>query len=56
MAKTSKIIKSNRHPNTTMPAKLSPEVPYLHAFWTPPGTGTLPPPWAACSNVWPLFQ
>ena len=25
-------------------------------FWTPPGMGTLPPPWAACSNVWPLFQ
>jgi len=27
---TSKIIETNRQPNTTMPAKLSPEVPHLH--------------------------
>jgi len=32
LEKTSKIIKSNYQPNTTMPAKLCPEVPYLHVF------------------------
>jgi len=32
LEKTSKIIKSNRHPNTTMPAKPCPEVPHLHVF------------------------
>ena len=53
---TSKIIKSNHQPITTMPAKPCPEVPCLHVFWTPPGMGTPPLPWAACSNVWPLFQ
>jgi len=30
--KTSKIIKSNRHLNTTMPAKPCPKVPHLHVF------------------------
>jgi len=28
LEKTSQIIKSNRHPNTTMPAKPCPEVPH----------------------------
>jgi len=32
LEKTSKIIKSNRQPNTTMPAKPCPEVPHLHVF------------------------
>jgi len=53
LEKTSKIIKSNRHPNTPMPAKPCPEVPHPHGFWTPPGMGTPPLPWAAWSNVWP---
>jgi len=37
LEKTSKIIKSNRHPNPTMPAKPCYEVPHLHVFWRPPG-------------------
>jgi len=53
LEKTSKIVKSNRRPNTTMPAKPCPEVPHLHSFWTPPGMVTPPLPWAACSNAWP---
>jgi len=32
LEKTSKIITSNRHPNTTMPAKPCPQVPHLHVF------------------------
>jgi len=32
LEKTSKIIKSNRQPNTTTPAKPYPEVPHLHVF------------------------
>jgi len=32
LEKTSKVIKSNRHPNPTMPAKPYPEVPCLHVF------------------------
>ena len=32
LEKTSKIIKSNRQPNTTTPAKPCPEVPHLHMF------------------------
>jgi len=32
LQKTSKTTKSNREPNTTMPAKPSPEVLYLHVF------------------------
>jgi len=37
LEKTSKIIKSNHHPNTTMPTKPYPEVPHVYVFWTPPG-------------------
>jgi len=48
LEKTSKMIKSNCKANSTMPAKPCPEVPHLHVFWTPPGTGTPPLPWAAC--------
>ena len=48
LEKTSKIVKSNHQPDTTVPAKPCPEVPYLHIFWTPPGMMTPPPPWAAC--------
>jgi len=32
LEKTSKIIRSNRHPNTPMPGKPCPEVPHLHGF------------------------
>jgi len=32
LEKTSKIIRSNHHPNTTMLAKPCPEVPYLDVF------------------------
>jgi len=32
LEKMSKIIKSNRQPNTTMPAKPCPEEPHLHVF------------------------
>ena len=53
---TSKTIKSNHPPNTTMPTRPCPKVSYLHIFWTPPGMGTPPLPWAACSNAWPLFH
>jgi len=35
LEKTSKIIKSNHQPNTTMPAKPCPEVPHLHVFQIP---------------------
>jgi len=48
----SKIIKSNRQPNTTT----SRSATHLHVFWTHPGTVTPPPPWATCSSAWPLFQ
>ena len=48
LEKTSKIIKSNCQPVTTMPSKPCPEVPYLHVFWTSPGMVTPPLPWAAC--------
>jgi len=51
LEKTSKIIKSNHPPNTTLPIKPYPEVPHLHVFRTPPGMVTQPPPWAACSNA-----
>ena len=54
LEKTSRIIKSNRHPNPTTPAKPCPEGPHPHLFWTPPGMGTPPLPWAAWSNAWPL--
>jgi len=56
LEKTSKIIESNHALNTTMPIKPCPEVPYLDVFWTPPGMGTPPLPWAAWSNFWPLFH
>jgi len=56
LEKTSKITKSNRQPNTTMPAKSCPEVPYLHVFWTPLGKATAQHPWAACFNVSQLFK
>jgi len=56
LEKTSKIIESNYPSNTTVPTKPYPEVPCPHIFWTPPGTGTHPPPWTAYSNAWPLFQ
>ena len=56
LEKTSKIIKSNCQPNTTMPAKPCPKVPHLHAFWTPPGMGTPLLPWVACSNACTLFH
>jgi len=56
LEKTSKIIKSNHQPIATVPAKPCPKVPHLHVFWTPPGMGTPPLPWAAWSNAWPLFQ
>jgi len=56
LEKTSKITKSNHQTNTTMPAKPYLEVPHLHIFLTPPGMVSQPPPWAACSNAWPLFQ
>jgi len=46
LEKTSKIIKSNHHPNTTMPTKPYPEVPRRHVFLTPPGMGTQPLRWA----------
>jgi len=50
LEKTSKIIKSNRHPTTTMPAKPCPEVPRLHVFWTPPGMVTPSLPWAVLDH------
>jgi len=56
LEKTSEIIKSSCQPNTPTPAKPCPEVPHPHGFWTPPGMGTPPPPWAAWSNAWPRFQ
>jgi len=32
LEETSKIMKSNHQPNTTLPTKPCPEVPYLHVF------------------------
>jgi len=52
LAKTSKITMPNRHPNTPVPAKLCPQVPRPRGFWTPPGMGTPPLPWAAWSSAW----
>jgi len=54
--KTSKIITSNRQSSTTMPAKSYPKGLHLPVFWTSPRVVTPPPPWAACSNAWLLFQ
>ena len=56
LQKTSKIIKSNCQPNTTMPDKTCPKVPHLHVFWTPPGMVSPPLPRTACSNAWQPFQ
>jgi len=56
LGKAAEITKANRHPNTPLPAKPRLEVPHPHGFWTPPGMRTPPPPWAACSSVWPIFQ
>ena len=56
LEKNSKIIKANHHPKTTMRAKPCPELPHLHGFWTPPGMGTPPLPWAAWSDAWSLFS
>ena len=39
-----KTSKTNSQSNTTMPAKPCPDVPYLHAFLTPPGMVTPPLP------------
>jgi len=55
LEKTSKIIKSNRQPNTTMPTKPCPEVPHLHIFLTPPRMVTQPPHWAAYASVYCIF-
>ena len=48
LEKTSKIIKSNCQPNTTIPTKPRPEVLHLHVFRTPPWMVTPPLLWAAC--------
>jgi len=37
------------------PNKPCPSVQHLKVSWTPPGTATPSPPWAACSSIWPLF-
>jgi len=50
LEKTSKIIKSNHQPNTTMPAKPYPEVPHLHVFLTPPGLVTPPNRFSSSSD------
>jgi len=39
LEKTSKIIKSNCHPNTPTPAKPCPEVPHAHGFLNPSRDG-----------------
>jgi len=46
LERTSKIIKSNHHPNTPTPAKPRPEVPHLHVFQTPRKPSR--PPHPAC--------
>jgi len=51
LEKTSKIIKSNHLPNTTMPDKPCPEMAHLHVFWTPPGMVTPQLPWAAAGRM-----
>jgi len=47
LEKASKVIKSNCQPNTTVPAKPCSQGPHPDGFWTPPGMGTPPLPWAA---------
>ena len=56
LEKTSKVIRSSRPLNTTMPTNSCPELPYLHVFGTPPGMMTPPSPWEGCSSAWLLFQ
>jgi len=56
LEETSKIIKSNHQPNTTMPAKPCPQGRHLHIFWASPGMGTPLLPWTAWANAWPLCQ
>ena len=51
--KSSKIIQTQ--PVPTMPTPLCPSVPHPCCSWTPAGTVTLPPPWAAHSNALPPF-
>jgi len=55
LEKTSKIIKSNLQPNTTLPGKPCLKVPHLHIFWTTSRDGS-DLPWAAFSNASQLFQ
>ena len=54
LEKTSKITKSNTNPpnHAHWPC---PSVPHLHGSWTPPGTVTPPPPWAACAKALQLL-
>ena len=50
LEKTTKITKSN--PNPSHHAHWPhPSVPHLHGSWTPPGTVTPPPSWAACATA-----
>ena len=50
LEKTSKIIKSNHQPNTTMPTKPCPEVPYLNVFFNTSRDGD------ATTSLGSLFQ
>ena len=56
LEETSKIMKSNHQPNTIIPTKPCPEVPFIHVFWTSPGMVTPPLPWTAYSNVDHFFS
>jgi len=51
---TTKII--YHQPITTIHTNPYPSEPYPRGSWTPPGTVTSPPPWAACSNALPQEQ
>ena len=53
LEKTSKTIQSNCPP--VFPTKLCPSTQRLYVPWTPPGSVTPPPPWAAHPSVWPLL-
>ena len=44
-----------RSPSPTSSPSTMPSVPYPHGSWTPPGTVTPPPPWAAHTNAHPFF-
>ena len=58
----SKIGKGQDHPaqasthHPYFPTKPYPSVQHLNAYWTPPGTVTQPPPWAACSSTSVPFE